>query len=133
MNIKRRILYSLVALIIGFSFSVGMAKAQQVDYKAKYKEIMKKCADTQSVINQVVQWLKQHHYEKYKYPKAVVEDALDQAKYAAQTKKKAESLASKGDYKAAYGWANMYWQYQIKVATKGLQAKQMITDIEAKK
>ncbi len=133
MTIKRGILLSIVALIIGLTFSAGVVLAQEVNYKAKYKEVMKKCADTQAVIDQVVQWLKAHHYEKYKYPKAVVEDALDQAKYAAQTKKKAESLAAKGNYKAAYGWANMYWQYQVKVATKGLQAKQMILDIEAKK
>jgi nitrous-oxide reductase len=111
-------------------FSVP-AFAEETDYRAGYEKQMKECANTQTTIDGVVQWLKDHNYEKYPRAKDTVEDAFDQAAYGEDAKKKAESFAAKGEWEKAYGWVNQYWQYQVKVATEGLMAKKMVEDAEA--
>ncbi len=122
--------YILLFMLIILPFAVNAA-AEEVDYKAGYEKQMNACAETQKVIDGVVQWLKDHHYENYPTAKNTVEDALDQSAYGEDAKKKAEGLAAKGNWEKAYGWANQYWQYQVKVATQGLLAQKMVVDAEA--
>lgn len=126
------LMYWMPAMILGVALAFSAhAFAQETDYKAGYEKQMKECAETQKVIDGVVQWLKDHHYEKYPVAKETVEDALDQASYAEDTKKKAEDFAAKGNWKQAHGWSIQYYQYQVKVATEGLMAKKMVEDAEA--
>ncbi|MBI5055661.1 MAG: hypothetical protein HZB61_03475 [Nitrospirae bacterium] len=126
----RHLRYFIFFVLITLPFAFHAA-AQEVDYKAGYEKQMKECTDTQKVIDGVVQWLKDHHYENYPTAKNTVEDALDQAGYGEEAKKKAEALAARGEWEKAYGWANQYWQYQVKVATQGLLAQKMVVDAEA--
>ena len=119
-----------LALVTAFA---GLAIAQQEPaggYKAGYEKQMQVVADTQAIINSVVQWLKEHNFEKYEYAKVKVEDAFEQAAFAEEAKKKAEAFAAKGNWMQAYFWANQVWQYQVKVADSGLRAKQIVEDAE---
>lgn len=125
---KLRHLFLIMLVIPLFSVS---AIAQETDYKTGYEKKMKECADTQKVIDGVVQWLKEHKYENYPTAQMKVEDALDQLAFAEDAKKKAEVFAAKGNWTQAVGWANQYWQYQVKIADSGLRAKQMIEEAEA--
>jgi len=124
------VVYVIFTLLIILPFAVS-AVSEEIDYMAGYEKQMKVCADTQKVIDGVVQWLKDHHYENYPRAKETVEDALDQSAYGEDAKKKAEAFAAKGNWQQAYGWANQYWQYQVKVATQGLLAQKMVVDAEA--
>jgi len=126
----KQIRYALLLMLIILPFAFH-AVAEEIDYKARYEKQMKECVDTQQTINGVVQWLTDHNYEKYPQAKATVEDAFDQAGYGEEAKKKAEALAVKGNFEKANIWATQYWQYQVKVATKGLMAKKMVEDAEA--
>ena len=45
-----------------------------------------------------------------------------------KTKKKAADFATAGDWNKATGWANQWWQYQVKTADLGLRAKTFLEE-----
>src|SRR5574340_1040451 len=119
----KKLFYIGLSIMLITAFA-GLAIAQEPagGYKAGYEKQIQVVADTQAIINSVVQWLKEHNFDKYEFAKIKVEDAFEQAAFAEEAKKKAEAFAAKGDWMQAYFWANQIWQYQVKVADSGLRA-----------
>ncbi len=101
--------------------------------KADYDKQVKTNIETQKVIDQVVGFITSHNYKDFPTVVALVEDATDQLGFAEGAKKKAEDFAAKGDWNKAMGWANQWWQYQVKTADLGLRAKTYLEQHGAKK
>ncbi|HGG60955.1 MAG TPA: Sec-dependent nitrous-oxide reductase [Gammaproteobacteria bacterium] len=101
--------------------------------KADYDKQVKTNIETQKVIDQVVSFITSHNYKDFPTVVALVEDATDQLGFAEGAKKKAEEFAAKGDWNKAMGWANQWWQYQVKTADLGLRAKTYLEEHGAKK
>ncbi len=101
----------------------------QSDYKKQHKT----CLDTQAIIDSVVAFITSHNFKDFKPVVEMVEDATDQLGFAADARKKAESLAKKGDWHSATLWAGQWWQYQVKAADIGLRAKGYLETHGAKK
>ncbi len=112
----------------GESGEIKLTKEELAKYKKNYEDKLVVIQQTQDVINGVVQWLKDNHYEKYPYVKALVGDAVDQLNKAAAAKEKYEKYASEGKWKDAFLWAEQYWQYQVKAADVGLRAKKLLKE-----
>ncbi len=91
--------------------------------KADYDKQVKTNIETQGVIDSVVKFITTHNYKDFPIVVALVEDATDQLGFAEDAKKKAADYATKGDWNKAMGWANQWWQYQVKTADMGLRAK----------
>ena len=109
---------------------IKLTKEELAEYKKKFEEKVKVIKATQDIIDGVVKWLKENHYEKYPYVKALVEDALDQLgpDKGGAAKKKYEQYAKEGKWKDAFLWAEQYWQYQVKTADVGLRAKKLLSE-----
>ncbi len=107
---------------------VELTKEQMAGYKKNYEDKLVVIEQTQDILNSVVTWLKENHYEKYPYVAALVEDALDQLGQGADSKAKHEQYAKEGKYKQAFLWAEQYWQYQVKTADVGLRAKKLLEE-----
>lgn len=107
---------------------IELTKAQLAGYKKNYEDKLKVLAQTQDIINGVVKWLKENHYEKYPPVKALVVDAVAQLNRAVKVKQKYEKLAKEGKWKQAFLWAEQYWQYQVKAADSGLRAKKLLKE-----
>ncbi len=105
-----------------------LTKEELAKYKQNYEDKLKVIAQTQDVINGVVKWLKENHYENHPYVKALVEDAVAQLNKAAEAKQNYEKYAKEGKWKDAFLWAEQYWQYQVKAADVGLRAKKLLTE-----
>ncbi len=101
--------------------------------KADYDKQVKTNIETQKVIDQVVAFITSHNYKDFPTVVGLVEDATDQLGFADNAKKKAEEFAAKGDWNKAMGWANQWWQYQVKTADLGLRAKTYLEQHGAKK
>ncbi|HEB61766.1 MAG TPA: cytochrome C [Bacteroidetes bacterium] len=110
--------------------NIKLTKEELAEYKKNYEDKIKVVNSTQDIINGVVQWLKDNHYEKYPYVKALAEDALDQLgpDKGGMAKKKYEQYAKEGKWKDAFLWAEQYWQYQVKTADAGLRAKKLLSE-----
>jgi len=108
-----------------------MAKATytEKDYQAQLKKI----ADTQAVIDQVVGIITSYNYKDFPDVVAMVEDAFDQAGKIPAVKAKHEEAAAKKDWENACLWAEQVWQYQVKTADLGLRAKTYLEQNNAKK
>ena len=91
--------------------------------QADYDKQVKTNVETQGVIDSVVKFITTHNYKDFPLVVALVEDATDQLGFAEDAKKKAADFATKGDWNKAMGWANQWWQYQVKTADMGLRAK----------
>ena len=96
--------------------------------KADYDKQVKTNVDTQAVIDSVVGFITSHNYKDFPEVVALVEDATDQLGFAAESKKKADGYAKKGDYQNATLWAGQHWQYQVKTADMGLRAKTFLEE-----
>jgi nitrous-oxide reductase len=107
---------------------VVLTEAELAEYKKQYETKLEVIAQTQDIINGVVQWLKDNHFEKYPYVKALVDDAFDQLGKGAFAKENHEKYAKEGKYKDAFLWAEQYWQYQVKTADVGLRAKKLLAE-----
>ena len=107
---------------------ITLTKEELAKYKQNYEDKLKVISQTQDVINSVVKWLKENHYENHPYVKALVEDAVAQLNKAAVPKKKYEKYAKEGKWKQAFLWAEQYFQYQVKAADAGLRAKKLLTE-----
>jgi len=91
-----------------------MKKMSLEELKAEYDKTVAVNAATDAVIQSVVKFLKENHYEKYPTVKALVEDALDQYGKIPEQKKKADEAVKAGDYEKAILFENMIWQYMVK-------------------
>ncbi|RUM66571.1 MAG: Sec-dependent nitrous-oxide reductase [Sulfurimonas sp.] len=91
--------------------------------KAEYDKTVAVNTATDGVIQSVVKFLKENHYEKYPTVKNLVTDALDQyGKIPAQKKLSDEALKA-GDTEKAILFENMIWQLMVKTADVGIRAK----------
>ena len=99
---------------------ITLTKEQLNEYKKNYEDKLKVISQTQDVINSVVTWLKENHYENHPYVKALVEDAVAQLNKAATPKANYEKFAKEGKWKDAFLWAEQYYQYQVKAADAGV-------------
>ena len=91
--------------------------------KAEYDKVIATNKATDDVIQEVVKYLKEKHYEKYPKVKALVDDALDQYGHIKEVKAKADEAYKKGDVNGAILWEYQVWQYMVKTADVGLRAK----------
>ena len=91
--------------------------------EADYDKQVQTNIDTQGVIDSVVGFITSHNYKDFPIVVALVEDATDQLGFAEDAKVKAADYAAEGDWNKAMGWANQWWQYQVKTADLGLRAK----------
>ncbi len=106
---------------------VALTPEQLAEYKKNYEDKLEVIKQTGEVIDGVVKWLKENHYEKYPYVAALVEDAVDQLNHAADAKAKYEKYAKEEKWKDAFLWAEQYFQYQVKAADVGLRAKELLS------
>ena len=88
-----------------------------------YDKVIATNKATDDVIQEVVKYLKEKHYEKYPKVKALVDDALDQYGHIKEVKAKADEAYKKGDVNGAILWEYQVWQYMVKTADVGLRAK----------
>jgi nitrous-oxide reductase len=107
--------------------------AKQSYTEEDYKKELKKIADTQAVIDQVVAYITSTNYKDFPDVVAMVDDAFDQAGKIPDIKAKHEAAAAKKDWENACLWAEQVWQYQVKTADLGLRAKTYLEQNGAKK
>jgi len=107
---------------------IQLTMAELAKYKQNYEGKLKVISQTQDVINSVVKWLKENHYENHPFAKALVEDAVAQLGKAAVAKKNYEKFAKEGKWKQAFLWAEQYFQYQVKAADAGLRAQKILKE-----
>ncbi|MEZ5628000.1 MAG: Sec-dependent nitrous-oxide reductase [Rhodocyclaceae bacterium] len=98
-----------------------------------YKKTLKKVADTQAVIDQVVGYITSVNYTDFPDVVAMMEDAVDQLNRTKEAKAKHEEAARGADWDQANLWAEQVWQYQVKAADLGLRAKTYLEQNGAKK
>ncbi len=116
------------SMLQGGGANEKLTKEELAKYKKNYEEKLKVIKQTQDVINSVVKYLKENHYEKYPYVKALVEDAVDQLNKAKFTEENYKKYAKEGKWKDAFLWAEQYFQYQVKAADVGLRAKKLLDE-----
>lgn len=104
-----------------------LTKLNPEQLKAEYNKILETNKATDDVIQSVVTFLKEKHYEKYPKVKQQVEDALDQYSKIKEVKAKADEAYKKGDVNGAILWEYQVWQYMVKTADVGLRAKNNLT------
>ncbi|SFV63643.1 Nitrous-oxide reductase [hydrothermal vent metagenome] len=109
-----------------------MAKMSPEQLKKEYDQTVAVNNATDKVIQSVVKFLKENHYEKYPTIKALVEDALDQYGKIAEQKKKADEAVKAGNLNKAILFENMIWQYMVKTADVGIRAKDLLVKKVAK-
>lgn len=97
------------------------------ELQAEYKKVIETNKATDDVIQSVVAFLKEKHFEKYPKVKQLVEDALEQYGKIAEVKAKADEAYKKGDINGAILWEYQVWQYMVKTADVGLRAKNNLT------
>jgi len=91
--------------------------------QADYDKQVDTNIQTQAVIDSVVKFITERNYKDFPIVVDLVEDATDQLGFAEAAKTKAADFATAGDWNKAMGWANQWWQYQVKTADMGLRAK----------
>ena len=103
-----------------------MAKMSPEQLKKEYDQTVAVNKATDDVIQSVVKFLKDNHFEKYPTVKALVEDALDQYGKIPEQKKLSDEAMKAGDTEKAILFENMIWQYMVKTADVGIRAKDML-------
>jgi nitrous-oxide reductase len=109
-----------------------MAAMSPEQLKKEYDQTVAVNDATDKVIQSVVKFLKENHYEKYPTIKALVEDALDQYGKIAEQKKLSDEAVKAGDMDKAILFENMIWQYMVKTADVGIRAKDLLVKKVAK-
>jgi nitrous-oxide reductase len=94
--------------------------------KAEYDKTVGVNTATDAVIQSVVKFLKENHYEKHETVKNLVTDALDQYGKIAEQKAKSDEAVKAGDMEKAILFENMIWQYMVKTADVGIRAKDLL-------
>ena len=110
-----------------------MNKMSKAELKAEYNKTVAVNAATDEVIQSVVKFLKENHYEKHAVVKGLVEDALDQYGKIKVQKAKSDKALKAGDTEKAILFENMIWQYMIKTADVGIRAKDALVRLIATK
>ena len=103
-----------------------MAKMSPEQLKKEYDKTVATNAATDKVIQSVVKFLKDNHYERYPVVKNLVADALDQYGKIPEQKKKSDAAVKAGDLNKAILFENMIWQYMVKTADVGIRAKDLL-------
>jgi len=103
------------------------------ELKAEYEKTVATNKATDAVIQSVVKFLKENHYEKHEVVKNLVEDALDQYNKIPEQKAKSDEAVKAGDYEKAILFENMIWQYMVKTADVGIRAKDALVRLIATK
>ena len=98
-----------------------------------YKKQVKKVADTQVVIDQVVAYITGVNYKDFPDAVSMMEDAVDQLSKMKDARTKAEDAAKKKDWQQATLWTEQIWQYQVKAADIGMRTKTFLEQNGAKK
>ncbi len=96
------------------------------ELKAEYDKTVATNTATDAVIQSVVKFLKENHYEKYPVVKNLVDDALDQYGKIKEQKTKSDEAVKANDYEKAILFENMIWQYMVKTADVGIRAKNLL-------
>ena len=94
--------------------------------KAEYDKTVGVNTATDAVIQSVVKFLKENHFEKHETVKNLVTDALDQYGKIAGEKAKSDEAVKAGDLEKAILFENMIWQYMVKTADVGIRAKDLL-------
>jgi nitrous-oxide reductase len=99
--------------------------------KAEYDKTVAVNSATDAVIQSVVKFLKENHYEKHDTVKALVTDALDQYGKIKEQKAKSDEAVKANDLEKAILFENMIWQYMVKTADVGIRAKDALVRLIA--
>lgn len=110
-----------------------MKKMSKAELKAEYDKTVAFNASVDGVIQGVVKFLKDNHYEKHAVVKGLVEDALDQYGQIKGEKAKSDKAVKAGDLNKAILFENMVLQYLIKTADVGIRAKDTLVSLIATK
>ncbi len=110
-----------------------MKTMSKEELEAEYKKTVAVNDATDAVIQSVVKFLKENHFEKHKVVADLVTDAFDQYNQIPAQKKKADEAYKKGDLEKAILFENMIWQLMVKTADVGIRAKDALVRIVATK
>jgi nitrous-oxide reductase len=110
-----------------------MASMSKEQLKAEYDKTVAVNKATDDVIQSVVKFLKENHYEKHEVVKNLVTDALDQYGKIAEQKKLSDAAFKEGNLEKAILFENMIWQYMVKTADVGIRAKDLLVKYVATK
>jgi len=103
------------------------------ELKTEYDKVVAVNAATDAVIQSVVAFLKEYHFEKYPDVAALATDALDQYGKIPEQKKKADEAMKAKETEKAILFENMIWQYMVKTADVGIRAKDTLVKHVASK
>ncbi len=103
-----------------------MATMSPEQLKAEYDKTIAVNAATDAVIQSVVKFLKENHFEKHETVANLVTDALDQYGKIKEQKAKSDEAVKAGDLEKAILFENMIWQYMVKTADVGIRAKDLL-------
>lgn len=103
-----------------------LKKLSPEELQAEYNKILASNKATDEVIQSVVKFMKDNHYERYPNIKALVDDALDQYSKINDVKVKANKAKDDGNLDLAITWEYQIWQYLVKTADSGLRAKSLL-------
>ncbi len=112
---------------------IKMASMTKEQLKAEYDKAVAVNKATDDVIQSVVKFLKDNHFEKYEVVKNLATDALDQYSKIPEQKKLSDEAFKAGDYEKAVLFENMIWQYMVKTADVGIRAKDALIRLIATK
>lgn len=110
-----------------------MATMTKEQLKAEYDKTVAVNKATDDVIQSVVKFLKDNHYEKHDVVKNLATDALDQYGKIPEQKKLSDEAVKAGDFEKAVLFENMIWQYMVKTADVGIRAKDALVRLIASK
>jgi len=110
-----------------------MATMSKEQLKAEYDKTVAVNKATDDVIQSVVKFLKENHFEKHEVVKNLVTDALDQYGKIPEQKKLSDAAIKEGDFEKAVLFENMIWQYMVKTADVGIRAKDLLVKFVATK
>ncbi len=110
-----------------------MKTMSKAELEAEYKKTVAVNDATDAVIQSVVKFLKENHFEKHKVVADLVTDAFDQYNQIPAQKKKADEAYKQGDLEKAILFENMIWQLMVKTADVGIRAKDALVRIIATK
>ena len=110
-----------------------MATMSKEQLKAEYDKTVAVNKATDDVIQSVVKFLKENHFEKHDVVKNLVTDALDQYGKIPEQKKLSDAAVKEGDFEKAVLFENMIWQYMVKTADVGIRAKDLLVKFVATK
>jgi len=110
-----------------------MKTMTKAELQAEYDKTVAVNDATDAVIQSVVKFLKENHFEKHAVVKGLVTDALDQYGQIKKQKDLANKAVEAGDLNKAILFENMIWQYMVKTADVGIRAKDALVRLIATK